>query len=161
MQSDSFASELGGIMWLWAPLLVGLWSSLGPFSPRYKGGRFPGCNGSILGMQGDDFASELGGITEVGMWPCVLLLVGLWYSFYLVSNYCCIGSRQWRWGSSSHAMSSYMEPMDWCKEATLNRIFSVVTTLPCSTIIFNSLKINVRHKCVATSFIISFFSYPY
>jgi hypothetical protein len=44
-------------------------------------------------------------------------------------------------------------------------IFSVVTTLPCSTLIFNFLTTSVRHKCAAiflttTSLIISFFSYP-
>lgn len=45
-------------------------------------------------------------------------------------------------------------------------IFSVVTTLPCSIVIFNSLIIIVRYKCVAifpiaTSLIISFFSCLY
>ena len=34
--------------------------------------------------------------------------------------------------------------------ATLNMIFSVVTTLSCSTLIFNSLIISVRHKCATT-----------
>jgi hypothetical protein len=40
--------------------------------------------------------------------------------------------------------------------------FSVVTTLPCSTLIYNSLTISVGHKCVVTfptvtSLIMSFF----
>ena len=29
-------------------------------------------------------------------------------------------------------------------------MFNVVTTLPCSTFIFNSLTISFRHKCAAT-----------
>ena len=45
---------------------------------------------------------------------------------------------------------------------TLNKVSSVVYTLPCSTRISNSLTISVRHKCVATfptatSLIVSFF----
>ena len=38
--------------------------------------------------------------------------------------------------------------MHLLKNTTLKIIFNVITTLPCSTLIFNSLTISVRHKCV-------------
>jgi hypothetical protein len=54
----------------------------------------------------------------------------------------------------SFGLSQFHDHGSWfvCEVAlsTLKMIFSVVTTLSCSTLIFYSLIINVRHKCVAT-----------
>ena len=71
----------------------------------------------------------------------------------------------------SKMIGNFLEVLNFCPVifnsisslvTTLNRKFSVVTTLPFSTLIFNSLTIKVRHKCATTfptttSLIIYFF----
>jgi hypothetical protein len=65
-------------------------------------------------------------------------------------------------------LESIKNPKDGPHVTTLNMIFSVVTTLSCSTLNFNSLIISVRHKCATTfpttmSLLLSLliFLYPY
>ena len=70
-------------------------------------------------------------------WPCGFAhryLLGF-DPAWVYTQLCCVGCKQWRWGSSSSARSSYTGHRDWCKEATdfdlecssniqLRRIFS-------------------------------------
>ena len=71
-----------------------------------QGGRYPRC-------KGDGVASKPGGIMEVAMWLCAPLLVGLWSSLGLVSNY-----DVWVVGNESGGPHHRHMPMDWFKEAS-------------------------------------------
>jgi hypothetical protein len=52
-------------------------------------------------------------------WTCGFLrIITSWALIWCTSStqLCCVGSRQWKWVSSSYARSSYTGPMDWVKE---------------------------------------------